>query len=147
MTPAKELDGFIAKYDPAIAKQAKAVLAKMRQLVPGAVELVYDNYNALAIGFATGEKVADIVFSIALYPRWISLFFANGALKDPSKRLKGSGKKIRHIVLEAGAKTLDEPDVAALMAQALAKVEKPFEGRRLVIKSVSAKQRPRRPSV
>lgn len=147
MTPAKELDGFIAKYDPAIAKQAKAVLAKMRQRVPGAVELVYDNYNALAIGFATGEKVADIVFSIALYPRWISLFFANGALKDPSKRLKGSGKKIRHIVLEAGAKTLAEPDVAALMAQALAKVEKPFEGRRLVIKSVSAKQRPRRPSV
>ena len=146
-TAQRQLDGFIAKYDPALAKQTKAALKKMRALLPGAVELVYDNYNALAIAFGTGEKLGDVLFSIAVYPRWISLFFAKGtALKDPSGRLEGSGKKMKHIVLKAGAATLDEPDVRALIEQVLDKEGKPFTGGkgRLVIKSISARQRPRR---
>jgi len=51
--------------------------------------------------------------------------------------------------MEKGAATLDEPAVETLLAEALvrAKVSVP-EGqkRRFLIKSVSAKQRPRRPS-
>ena len=36
---------------PEIVAQAQAVLAKTRAHLPGAIELVYDHYNALAIGF------------------------------------------------------------------------------------------------
>jgi hypothetical protein len=39
-------------------------LAKMRARLPGAVELVYDNYNALAIGFGPTERTSEAVFSI-----------------------------------------------------------------------------------
>ncbi|HYS45422.1 MAG TPA: hypothetical protein VEM35_03240, partial [Rhizomicrobium sp.] len=94
MTGAKgQLDGFIARFDPVIARQTKAVLAAMRKLCPGAHELVYDNYNALAIGFASGTRVRDVWFSIAVYPRWVSLFFFGTLpLKDPTGRLKGAGK-------------------------------------------------------
>ena len=46
-----QLDSFLDKYTPEVAGQARAALEALRRLVPGAVELVYDNYNALAIGF------------------------------------------------------------------------------------------------
>jgi hypothetical protein len=142
------LAGYLARYSPDVRAVAKAALAKMRKRLPGAVELVYDNYNALAIGFGPTERASDAIFSIALYPRWVSLFFLQGAhLSDPAKLLRGSGKQVRHIVLKDAA-VLDLPGVHALMSQALETASTPIEAkgrRRIVIKSVSAKQRPRRP--
>jgi hypothetical protein len=147
--PKQALDGFLAKYDPAIAKTARQALTAMRKLLPGAVELVYDNYNALAIGFAATERASDAVMSIALFPRWVSLFFLNGAgLTDPTRRLKGSGSRVRHIVLENGAATLAEPAVRDLIRQAIATADPPLPqaGKgKIIIKSISARQRPRRP--
>src|SRR5580700_1914700 len=111
MTADKELASFIGKYSQEVATVAKAALVKMRKRLPGAVELVYDNYNALAIAFGSSEKLADVIFSIALYPRWVSLLFKNGAtLPDPQRLLKGTGNVMRHIVLD-GAATLDRPAV------------------------------------
>ena len=145
-----ELAGFLAKYTPEIAGRAEAILAKMRRRYPTALELVYDNYNALAIGFAPSEKTSEAIFSIAVYPRWVSLFFLQAkVLSDPKKLLKGSGSVARHIVLET-PEMLDDPDLVELMEQAVATAKVPFVAggkRRLIIKSVSAKQRPRRPAV
>jgi hypothetical protein len=111
MTPKAQLDSFLAKFTPEMAKSARGVLVATRKICPGAFELVYDNYNALAIGFATGERaVKDVWFSIAVYPKWASLFFFKSLpLKDPHKLLKGAGKTTRHIVLKDGAATLAEP--------------------------------------
>ena len=150
LTPKAQLDCFLAKFTPEMVKSTKGVLAAMRKRCPGAIELVYDNYNALAIGFADGERVKDVWFSIAVYPKWASLFFFKTLpLKDPDKLLKGSGSTTRHIVLTEGAKTLAAKGVAALIDQALEKAGRPFASGgkvRIVIKSVSAKQRPRRPA-
>ena len=66
-SPEAQLDRFIDKYTPAIAAHARAALVRMRQLLPGAVQLVYDNYNALAIGFGPSERASEAIFSIALY--------------------------------------------------------------------------------
>lgn len=145
-TPKQQLAAFVGKYDPAIAASTKKVLAAMRKRLPGFLELAYDNYNALAIGFAPTEKTSDVVFSIAVYPRWVSLFFFDaGKLKDPKKLLKGSGAKIRHVVLSEGEKTLASSDVQALVAQALGSTKAPAgQKSRIIIKSISAKQRPRR---
>jgi hypothetical protein len=148
-TPKQELDGFLSNYSPDIASLARKILVKMRSRLPGALELVYDNYNALAIGFGPTERASDAIFSIAVFPRWVSLFFFQGAkLEDPEKLLKGSGKRARHIVLEDAA-TLDRPAVKVLMKRALTRAEKPLDRKargRVVIKSVSSKQRPRRPA-
>lgn len=89
-----------------------------------------------------------MIFSIAVYPRWISLFFFNGArLQDPKKRLKGSGTKARHIVLDDGAATLAQAEVSDLIDQSL-KLSPldPKQKYRLIVKSISAKQKPRRPA-
>lgn len=150
LSESEQLAEFMGRYTPEIEKQATAALKKMRQLVPGAIELVYDNYNALVIGFGSSEKASDAVFSIALYPKWVTLFFMQGkGLRDPEKRLVGSGAIVRSIRLDQGAATLDEPAVRELIAQALERARVPVDAkakRRLVIKSVSAKQRPRRPA-
>ncbi len=147
-SPESQLAGFIAKYSPVIAKQTRAVLAALRTRLPGATELVYDNYNALAIGFGPTDRVGDIIFSVAAYPRWVSLFFMQArGLPDPTGLLQGSGTKARHIVLGDPA-DLDRPAVRALIRAALATAIRPLDRdqpRRLVIKSISAKQRPRRP--
>lgn len=149
MTAERQLASLIGRYSPEVAAVARGALVKMRKRLPGAVELVWDNYNALAIAFGSSEKLADVIFSIALYPRWVSLFFRTGAmLADPEKLLKGRGKAMRHIVLEHAA-TLDRPAVRQLMAKAQASARHPVDPkrkRRMVIKAVSAKQRPRRPA-
>ncbi len=147
-SPQRQLAGFIAKFTPEIAAQTHAVLAKMRALLPDTFELVYDNYNALAIAFSPTERPSDFVFSVAVYPRWVSLFFAKGVrLPDPQKLLKGNGTTVRHIVLET-PEMLDKPSVRVLMAHALADSIQPIDSaqrNRIIIKCVAANQRPRRP--
>jgi hypothetical protein len=148
-SPAAQLGGFLAKFTPEVAASARAALARMRKRLPGAIELVYDNYNALAIGFGPTERASDAVFSIAVFPRWVSLFFLQSAteLPDPNGLLKGTGKQVRHIVLTSAA-DIDSPPVRALMKEALARAEVRIDrhaSNRIVIKSVSAKQRPRVP--
>lgn len=148
-SPTAQLNSFLAKYDAEISRRAKAVLVKMRKLLPGAIELVYDNYNALAIGFAPTDRASDAIFSIALYPRWVSLFFLQHGTKipDPKKLLKGNGNKVRYVVLES-SDDLDREEVRSLMSEAIDRARLPFDvvqKNRIVIKSISAKQRPRRP--
>lgn len=147
---ANQLDEFLARFTPEVTETAKQALGEMRTRLPGAIELIYDNYNALAIGFSPTERASDAIFTIALFPRWMSLFFLlNGTrLRDPECYLKGRGKRARHIVLENLA-FLDDPVVKDLMAQALELSPKQIDAsqhRRLIVKSISAKQRPRRPS-
>jgi hypothetical protein len=145
-SPENELAGFIAKYTPEIATLAQAVLTKMQKRLPNALLLVYDNYNALAIGFSPTERASDAIFSIALFPRWVSLFFLQGVhLSDPQNRLKGKGKLVRHVDLKA-AEDLDDPGIKELMNAALKLSPKSTVDdarNQIIIKSVSTKQRPR----
>jgi hypothetical protein len=147
-SPKEQLDGFLDRFTPEVAARTRRALAKMRKLVPGALELVYDNYNALVIAFGPTERASEFVFSIAVYPRYPTLFFAAGAkLPDPTKRLRGSGTSVRHVVLEDDT-VLEQPDVRALIDAARARAKVPLDPkqrRRLVIRSISPKQRPRRP--
>jgi hypothetical protein len=148
-SPEAQLAAFMARFTPEIATLGRESLDKLRTLVPPAVEMVYDNYNALVIGFCPTERPSEGIFSIAMYARSVALCFLQGAgLPDPRKRLRGSGNTARHIVLGSAA-DLDDPAVRELISQALARAVKPFDGTtrsRLVIKSISAKQRPRRPA-
>lgn len=144
-----QLQSFIARYSDAMATRIRVARAAMRARLPGLVELIYDNYNALVLAYGTSEKIGGIVFSLAAYPRWVSLFFARGAeLADAGGWLKGEGAHFRHVVLTDIA-LLDEPQVRALMDQALAIARPPIDlsaAPRTIIKSISARQRSRRPA-
>ncbi len=144
-----QLDGFIDKFTPDVAALTRALLGRLKARVPGATILVYDNYNALAIGFAAGERVKDVILSLAVYPRWVSLFFMQGRwLDDPDGLLRGEGNQVRHVPAVSEA-SFDDPGVDALIAQALATADRPIDPAAeqvLIVKSVSMRQRPRRPS-
>ncbi len=147
-----QLDSFLAKYDPEVETVARRALGKMRKLMPGAIEMVYDNYNWLVIGFSPTERPSEAIFSIVLPPGRVTLCFLQGAgLPDPAKRLTGSGNVVRNIRLyDAGgpdANVLDDPEVLALINVALNRAKVPMSAgarRKLIIRAVSEKQRPRR---
>jgi hypothetical protein len=144
-----QLASFVAKYSDEIGALAMEIRARMRSKYPNALELVYDNYNALAIGYGPTEKTSEAIFSVALFPRWVSLFFLQAkGLPDPDRILKGEGSVAKHVVLPS-AEAIEHPSVRALMEEAVNRAKVPFaaEGtHRLIIKSVSEKQRPRRPA-
>jgi hypothetical protein len=144
---AKQLGGFIDRFDPAIARLARASRIRLRRYFPTAVELVYDNYNALAIGFASTERMSDVIVSLALTPRGVTLYFMHGkSLPDPRGLLAGEGNQGGYIRLDTAAR-VDAPPVRALLKAALrhARTPLPKTGRPYtIIKSISKKQRPRR---
>ena len=146
-SPAKQLAGFIGKYDAPVGKLARAARAALRRRLPTAIELVYDNYQFLAIGFSATARDSDCLVSLAVSPKGVALsFYYGAALPDPQGILLGSGNQNRYVRL-ASAATLASPAVEALLVAAIAhaKISLRATGRGyLVIKSVSAKQRPRR---
>lgn len=146
-SPAQQLAGFVAKFDPAVATVIRAARRALRRRLPTAVELVYDNYNFFVIGFCATERASDCIVSLAAAANGVGLSFYNGAsLPDPEGILLGGGKQNRFVRLRSAA-TLREPAVEALLRAAVARAKTPLPstGRGYtIIKSVSAKQRPRR---
>ena len=142
-----KIAGFLAKYSPALNAELRAARSNLRKLFPRGHELVYDNYNALVFAFSATERASDAFLSVAGYPNWVTLFFLPGVgLDDPNGLLQGSGSQVRSIRLSSAGQ-LREPAVKKLIAQAMAphrKALKTCVPLVTTIKSVSAKQRPRR---
>ena len=147
-TAEAQLRAFFAKYAPDAAAAGRKVRARLRELVPGATELVYDNYNGLVIGFGPSERASDAVLSMIVLPDHVSVCFLQDGpdLPDPTRILRGSGTVVRHVRL-ATPDELEQPAILELIRTALKRADVPInpKGRRkLVIRSVSKKQRPRR---
>ncbi len=146
--PEKRIAGFLDKYTPEMVAAATESRARLRKEIPGGTEFIYDNYNALVFGYGPSERPSEAVLSLAIMPRWVTLCFLKGArLPDPKGLLRGSGNIVRNIRLKDPAH-LDDPDVRNFIRQAIDGASPSFLGgdQDTVIKSVSAKQRPRRPA-
>ena len=143
----KQLAGFIAKFEPRLQKMITAARAAMRKRLPTANEMVYDNYNFFVIGYGPSERPSEAILSIAADANGLGLAFLHGAeLPDPRSLLQGSGKQNRFLRLE-NVEKLKEEGVEALIGAAVenSKVLFAKSGHgKLIIRSVSAKQRPRR---
>ena len=120
----------------------------LRKRLPAANELVYDNYNFFVIAYCSTERPSDCIVSIAAAANGVGLSFpyCGARLPDPHKLLLGSGTQNRFIRIESAA-TLARPEVEDLIAAAVAQSRTPLSpgGRgKLIIRSISEKQRPRR---
>ena len=145
-----DLASFLARFTPEIADTARSIRARLAARMPTAVQLVYDNFNALVIGFGPNQRASDAIFSIAIYPRWINLFFLQAVrqrLADPKGLLKGEGTTVRHVRVDDVA-MFDRPALRDLVDRAIdgARVALPVDAPgRTVVRAVAAKQRARRP--
>lgn len=146
-TAQQQFDEYLEKYTPDIATHARAVLARVREFVPGAFELVYDNPQALVVGFGPTHRTGDTVLSVAVYPKWVTLFFMHGAsLEDPFTLLHGTGSEVRGVRIHNLAQ-FDDERLQMLIETAVAVAAKPIDAnaeRTMIIKTVSETQRPRR---
>src|SRR5437764_14407674 len=143
----RQLRSFIAKFEPGHQTLIRAVRKALRKQFPTAYELAYDNYNCSVSGYGSTDRPSDAIVSMAAGANGVGLCFIHGAsLPDPHKLLLGSGNQTRFIRLES-VDALARPEVEALVAAAIARAKTPLppHGRsKLIIRSISAKQRPRR---
>lgn len=142
-----ELQSFIDKFDACDAALIRALRAALRARLPDCAELIYDNYNFFVIGYSPTLRPSDYIVSIAASASAVGLSFNRGAdLLDPDGILEGSGKVNRFIRLPS-ADVVARPEVNRMIERAcdLSTVPKPWSvGGKVIIRSVSAKQKPRR---
>jgi hypothetical protein len=143
----KQLASFINKFDSKHRSLIRSVRKELRKRFPTANELAYDNYNFFVIGYGPTERPSDCIVSIAAAASGVGLCFIHGAsLPDPNRILLGEGNQTRFIRLESASR-LNRPEVKALLAAAVDRSKTPLpptgQGK-LIIRSVSTKQRSRR---
>jgi Domain of unknown function (DU1801) len=138
---------FIAKFTPKNQSLIRAVRKALRKRFPTANELVWDNYNFFVIGYSATERPSDSVGAIAAGANGVGFGFYRGStLPDPNGILLGGGVQNRFIRLPS-AGVLERGEVKALLDAAGAQLKVPMRKsgkRRVIIRSVSAKQRPRK---
>jgi hypothetical protein len=146
-TAEQQLEGFVAKFEPTMGNLIRECRSAMRKRFPTANELVYDNYNFFVIGYCTTERSSDCVVSLAANSHGLNLNFYYGAtVPDPHRILQGNGNQNRFVRLD-GVATLSRPEVPELLDAAEAQADPPFVTKgsgKLIIRSISEKQRPRR---
>jgi hypothetical protein len=142
---AARLEGMLDEFRPEIAAVARGALARLTKRLPGAAVIVYDAYNALAIGLSVDGGRRGLFLHLPVYPNWVNLGFNEGAaLKDPKRLLVGEGSTVRHIRLN-GPDDIDKPEIAALITQAAERAGY-VGGSKTVVKIMpwNGKKRPRR---
>src|SRR5262245_32003480 len=91
------------------------------------------------------ERGYEAIVSIAIQPDMVRLYFSKD-LPDPQGLLQGTGTKVRFVTLKA-ASDLDHADIQALFKAAIKHSGVTFprtRSTRMVIKSASKKQRPKK---
>ncbi len=145
----KQLQGFIAKFEPEHQALIRDMRKALRKRMASANELVWDNYNFFVVGYSATEHPSDSIVSIAAAANGVGLSFYRGAtLPDPQKILLGSGAQNRFLRFDS-AKTLNLPNVRALIDAAIVQANPALSARnkgKLIIRSISSKQKPRRKS-
>lgn len=101
MEPHPQLNLFLEPYSSDVQKLTLDLRAFILAQVPRANELIWDNYNAVAIAYSKSEKLKDAFCHIAVYSKHVNFGFNRGAeLTRAAIELKGKGKLIRHLTVK-----------------------------------------------
>ena len=118
-------------------------------LYPTTNELIYDNYNALAIGWSPTLKVGQVFCNLAVGRSTYNVhfgFYWGSKLSDPKKILLGKGNQYRYLIVE-DLQSFPVTYIKKLMKEAhsisLAKIKDPSDVRsgQTIVKSISAAKR------
>ncbi|MCM4159557.1 DUF1801 domain-containing protein [Antarcticibacterium flavum] len=100
MKPNPQLKKFMEPYDERIQALTMELRNFITDLVPQANELIWDNYNAVALAYSKSEKLKDAFCHIAVYSDHVNFGFNRGVELKQTVKLNGKGKLIRHISLK-----------------------------------------------
>lgn len=124
MKPHQEFTKFIAPYDDGIQELTLELRNFITGLVPQANELIWDNYNAVALAYSKSERLKDAFCHIAVYSKHVNFGFNRGAeLTSGTLILNGKGKLIRHIAIK-DIKSFPMNEIRVLIWEAVGLSEK-----------------------
>jgi len=93
-----QLSQFLTPYDKKIQALCKELRDFVTDTVPEANELIWDNYNAVAMAYSKSLKLKDGFCHIAVYEKYVNFGFNRGVDLEPiSVQFRGKGKLIRHV--------------------------------------------------
>jgi len=96
-----DLMTFLTPYPTAVVNTALWLRGFIWDIYPESNELIYDNYNAVAVGFSPTDKAGDVFCSFAVYSKYVNLGFNRGSeLHDPQQLLSGQGSLYRYITVK-----------------------------------------------
>ncbi|MBC2845116.1 DUF1801 domain-containing protein [Winogradskyella flava] len=114
-----ELHTFLKPYSQEIQDIVWALRNFVVNVVPEANELIWDNYNALAMAYSKSEQLKDAFCHISVYAKHVNFGFNRGAeLSKASITLNGKGKLIRHIKV-TNLNTFPKKDLKPMIWEAL----------------------------
>ena len=139
---------FLLPFDQHIVELALWLRGFIWDHYPQCNELIYDNYNAVAVGWSPTEKQGDIFCSIAVYGNKDVHFgfYWGSKLTDPKQILLGKGNQYRYIKVNSPA-DFPQEYIVELMAGAYAyslsklKPNAVLLNGQTIVKSISAKKK------
>ena len=145
----KDLVKFLKPFNKDITERALWLREFIWNLYPQTNELIYDNYNALAVGWSPTDRVGHTFCSIAVGRTSNNVhfgFYWGNELADPDKILLGDGNQYRYILVPDKnnfPKAYIEKLVKEAYANSLAKVKdrKQIMNGQTIVKSISSKKR------
>ena len=145
----KDLLKFLEPFPKEVSELALWAREFIWDQYPDCNELIYDNYNALALGWSLTDKLTHTFCSIAVFAKYIHFgFYWGSEIADPEKRLSGNGKQYRYMIV-ADKKALPKTYIRKLMKEAyansLAKVKDKTqlrEGMTIIKSALAVKKRP-----
>ena len=99
----KDLLKFLKPFPAEVKEIALWLRDWVWDLYPTANEIIYDNYNALAFGWAINDRLGSTFCSIAVGRSSHNVhfgFFYGNKLSDPDKVLLGQGNQYRYILVK-----------------------------------------------
>ena len=85
--PHPRLLKFLTAYQPRIWRLALALRRMVLAEAPTAIEMVWDAYNAVAVGFSYSGRLKEAFIHIASYSSHVNLGFNWGArMPDPDRK-------------------------------------------------------------
>ena len=145
----KDLLKFLKPFPSDVRATALWLREFVWSLYPGANELIYDNYNAVAFGWSTTDRLGDTFCSIAVGRSSHNVhfgFYWGSKLGDPRGILLGEGNQYRYILVKE-REDFPKAYITRLVKEAygysLSKRKKggPGTGGATITKSISASKR------
>lgn len=145
----KDLTKFLKQFPKEIKDLAFWLREFVWDLYPECNELIYDNYNAVALGWSPTDRVGHTFCSIAVGRTSYNVhfgFYWGSQIADPEKLLIGGGNQYRYILVK-NKKDFPKTYIKKLLKEAYAnsfakvKDKKQIMHGLTITKSISAKKR------
>jgi len=133
----------LLKFLAPFSEDIREIVFWLREFIwnsyPDANELIYDNYNAVAVGWSPSDKVGDTFCSIAVGRSSHNIhfgFYWGSKIKDPDKILLGKGNQYRYVLVK-NKNSFPETYIRKLMEEAYNYSLSRMKNKELVLKGAT----------